>query len=707
MLPDLVITEAEVIGSPIAGGTVELQWTGSNSGDGTTLFHWTDKVYLSDDNVLDGNDILLGDVGIESPLGIGATYTENLTITLPTTRGSAQYLLVETDGSDNQGEANETNNLFALAIHIAVPDLEVEATAPQQVSLGEEFTFDWTVNNLNETPALANWTDAVYVSDDAILDEGDTLLLSTSSLGESYNNSSPIIISQENGIGSKYLLVVTDVDNQQQETTESNNIAVLQVELLAPDLEITSVTAPLSVAVGDSVSVSWTVTNREIGTGNEQWSDHVYLSQDEVLDSSDLQLINQAVQQAPLEVDGEYTQTGTVSLGLDLIPGDYHLLFITDRNNQQIETIENNNLLAVDLTVEPPPHADLIVEAITVPSSSLSGEEIEVIWRVRNQGTDATNRVSWLDSIYLSSDEVLDTFDTQLGLISHSGAIAADRTYINTARVELPDGISGDYYILVRADQEDGVYEYLFEENNLGVSGETIAVTRKPDPDLQITSLTVPETVQAGETYTISWELTNSGEGIVEDDWQDQVYLTDNGVIDNSSILLATEFQVTSLAVDENLNTTTTITIPFLANGDYEIVVVTDRLAEVFEGDNEDNNQDNLTIIVANPDLVPTILISPETATSGSSVSLSWLVENQGIGPAQGGWTESVYLSNDEVLDEKDILLEEFTRAGSLAPNNNYSILQDVTIPISARGSQYLLIATDTGNIVAEVNQRK
>jgi len=503
-------------------------------------------------------------------------------------------------------------------------------------------------------------------------------------------------------------LVVTDLDDRQQETTESNNIAVLQVELVAPDLQITSVSAPLNLALGDSVEVSWTVTNLGTGTGNQQWTDAVYLSEDEDLDLSDRQLIIHTRQQAPLAIDGNYTQTNTINLELDLIPdlipGDYHLLFITDSNNQQIETTENNNLLAVDFTVQPPDHADLILEAITVPSESLSGEEIEIIWRVRNQGTHATNSANWLDSIYLSSDQLLDSDDTQLGLISHTGAIAPDRTYTNTARVELPDGISGDYYILVKADEEDGVYEYLFENNNLGISSQTIAVTRKPDPDLEITSLTVPETVQAGETYTISWEVTNHGDAIVEDDWQDKIYLTNNGAIDNDSITLATEFQVAPLAVGGKLNPTATIEIPLLDNGDYQIVIVTDASSQVFEGDNEHNNQENFTITVANPDLEPTILIAPETATSGSSVSLDWLVKNTGIGPAQGGWTESVYLSNDERLDEKDILLKEFTRAGSLDPNSNYPIGKDITIPISARGSQYLIVATDTGNILAEVN---
>ncbi len=611
---------------------------------------------------------------------------QNATTTILFADEGLQSLADESWGIDNV----EVNRLFT-SNPIAVHDLAVTATAPELVHPGEEFTINWNVNNLAEVPALGSWSDAIYLSSDTILDRRDTLLLKTPSLGETYQNSQHITIGNNLGVGTQYLLVVTDIDEQQKETTESNNIAVLQVELGGPDLAITEVIAPTEGTVNASIEVSWTVTNQGTGSANGQWKDLVYLSQDRVLDLNNLELISQTVQEAALGVGENYTQTRSVTLGSNLVAGDYYLLFVTDDNTQQLETGENNNLFAFEFTVEPPPHADLVVEAVAAPTHSLSGEEIQVSWRVRNQGTEATNSTTWRDAIFLSEDEILSDGDTLLAIITHEGAIARDRTYTRTAGVELPDGISGDYYILVSTDRDNRVYEYLLAGNNVGVGSETIAVTRKPEPDLQVTSLVVPDIVQAGGTYEISWTVTNLGDGVAEGEWVDLVSRK------------GAKAQREDLGVGESYTVVSYANIPLWEDGDYEFVVEIDAEDEVFEGDNEGNNQGVFTVRVANPDLVPTILTAPATATSGSTISLGWLVENQGLGAALGGWIDKVYLSSNQVLDPGDTLLGEFTRAGSLESGSHYSSLNDLRIPIHVRGSQYLLLVTDTGNIIFEV----
>ncbi len=191
--PDLAITKAEVLSSPIIGGEVELKWEVTNSGDGSALSDWTDAVYLSEDDILDPDELLA--TVVRNQLEAKGTYEENLTITLPAAVDSlSQRLFFVIDEKNNQAELNETNNLASLAIDIAVPDLTISATAPEQIYLNEEFVLDWTVNNPTSVPALANWTDAVYLSDDQILDGNDFQLLSTNSLGQTYENSQPITI---------------------------------------------------------------------------------------------------------------------------------------------------------------------------------------------------------------------------------------------------------------------------------------------------------------------------------------------------------------------------------------------------------------------------------------------------------------------------------------------------------------------------------
>jgi len=116
--------DPEVVAS---GDTFDLQWTVSNTGVVEVTGPWQDLVYLSDDAYLGGGDELLATVDHNTPLAAGADYTENLTLTVPTTSGP-KYVLVHTQlvGS-NQKEAVKTNNLgiSARVLAVDVPALSV------------------------------------------------------------------------------------------------------------------------------------------------------------------------------------------------------------------------------------------------------------------------------------------------------------------------------------------------------------------------------------------------------------------------------------------------------------------------------------------------------------------------------------------------------------------------------------------------------
>src|SRR5205823_6152986 len=58
-----------------AGGTVALDFTVINQGTVEARGHWTDNVYISLKNTLDGTAILLGSFGNQSALMPGAKYT--------------------------------------------------------------------------------------------------------------------------------------------------------------------------------------------------------------------------------------------------------------------------------------------------------------------------------------------------------------------------------------------------------------------------------------------------------------------------------------------------------------------------------------------------------------------------------------------------------------------------------------------------------
>ena len=208
-----------------------------------------------------------------------------------------------------------------------------------------------------------------------------------------------------------------------------------------------------------------------------------------------------------------YTRSQTVTFPENL-RGDFFVYVLTDAGDQVVEPDgEDNNassLASIQLTI---PHSDLIVEAVGGPEVAQSGDSVEVLWRVRNQGPSVTNRSDWTDVILLSSDGVLDAGDTELGRFSRSSALEASESYTKQATVVLPEGIEGDYHLFVVADETDRVFEDTFEDNNVTRSLTPVSITRRPDPDLQVSALATPASALPGQTISVDWTISNTGHG--------------------------------------------------------------------------------------------------------------------------------------------------------------------------------------------------
>ena len=115
-----------------------------------------------------------------------------------------------------------------------------------------------------------------------------------------------------------HLLLVTDRDNFGDEGNEENNILAVTYTLEdKADLVISTITVPESVERSETIPVSWTVINQGSLDTKTDWFDYVYLSADEVLDSSDRQL---AYHQVTLSTGLATGESYTVNLDITLPP---------------------------------------------------------------------------------------------------------------------------------------------------------------------------------------------------------------------------------------------------------------------------------------------------------------------------------------------------------------------------------------------------
>src|SRR5262249_46127985 len=111
---------------------------------------------------------------------------------------------------------------------------------------------------------------------------------------------------------------------------------------------------------------------------------------------------------------------------------------------------------------------------------------------------------------------------------------------------------------------------------------------------------------------------------------------------------------------------------------------------------------------LALPDLAVTTATAPSRAVEGTSVPVTWTVQNVGANPsAATTWNDAVYLSTKTVLDGTAIRL--LTQASPtpppLGPTGSYSRNVQVPIPGNvATGSYNLLFVADDNGAQAEAD---
>jgi hypothetical protein len=475
----------------------------------------------------------------------------------------------------------------------------------------------------------------------------------------------------------------------------TNNVAIETTEIArgTPDLRVTSVITQPPAYSGENVSVTWTVKNvgdAPVWHGTSHWYDAVFLSRDPVFIRDRATPLGSFIhsQSTPLDVDQSYTNTQEVTLPPGT-PGEYYLYVFTDvyqkpsevttpagRLDGPVDTgrptffyhahaweggtveLENNNQLRGTLPIiyrEP----DLIVSELIVPTGAVySGQRINLEWTVTNQGSRSTRVDRWIDGVYLSRDASLSLDDFELGRFfrippaplspGESYHVGRNETG-GLLSVTLPEGIAGDYYVLVFTDDTNGslwqVMEFQDEGNN--ITARAMPVTLSNPPDLQVTHISLPDHVTAGQMLDLNWTVTNLGPGKTPDSqfrWNDLVYLSDDAHFDPiQDRYLGTASHFGALAPGASYLVERSFRIPGNLNGLYYVLVATDPTwqtgfgsrGDVFELDLENNNTlASLPLLVDRPppsDLQVDNVHIPTSAQTGGSMEVAWPVSGARI----------------------------------------------------------------------------
>ena len=713
--PDLVVASVTVPGGAQFGRDLQVVWTVRNSGDIPAPGPWSDRLTLS--NHTSGALSLLGTFPGGSGLAAGHSVTNTRTISLPLTHALPPgpcSVLVQTDVDGAVRELSEENNAgasagFAVAFP-PLPDLAVrDVQGPASGIVGQPVRLTWMVTNLDAGIASGVWTENVYL----LLTPGAASgqLLASFQVTNTLGGGAFLIRTQtvtlpSAGYGSRYLAVQTDVADTIFESNETNNqqVALLPLDLLSPDLSVDLVTvAPSSAQFSQSVDVTWVVRNAGNGPASSNWNDLVALSLD-AFPGNDIPLWTNAPHGA-LALGQSYTNTARVVLPLSstLLAGAYSILVTADPANLQPESTKANNVRAAGITIAMPPLPDLVVSEIRLPASAPIGQPAAVSWVISNQGPAQASGV-WTETVSIAVNPAGDGLQS-LGAFTVTNTLASGASITRTQMVALPAGVFGNRHVVVAADTANRVIEGN-ETNNAATSGAALVIRAA---DLVVESVAVAAGAQFGRPADVTWTVRNRGGAPAVAPWTDRLFFSGAPALATARPL-SPAGAVRTLAAGASYTNTQSVTLPLdhaLAAGGFYVLATADADNAVLEENELDNTTASVVVPVAYPplpDLTVTNVHGPAGAVAGLPTPVTWALTNRGAALASGAWNERLFAC-DDTNGSNPQLLATFSFTSRIPAGDGLIRTQRVMLPVEWRGARYFKAQIDSDDALFETSE--
>ena len=223
---------------------------------------------------------------------------------------------------------------------------------------------------------------------------------------------------------------------------------------------------------------------------------------------------------------------------------------------------------------------NLQVTQLTIPVTAglKSGDPFTFAYTVANVGSLATQVGTWFDRVVLSTDPVMDDTDLQLGLYQHNGALQPGQSYSLTNTVNLPDGISGPWYVITKADFTDIVTEFILEGDNETATDTplNIALANYPDLVIENVHLNGPD---SSHIYTVTWDTFNRGTAATPSSFNERLRVRNQT---SATTVFDQTYTVTnSLGINASVSHQDTFTTT--APGQYLLELTTDSSQQIFE----------------------------------------------------------------------------------------------------------------------------
>lgn len=314
---------------------------------------------------------------------------------------------------------------------------------------------------------IAEFVTAYYLSANPSLDAADVRLgartISALDAGAQNAGVAQVTVPASVFPGVYYVIAYADDGNAITEPVETNNARTGSPGVkIGPDLQVSSVKAPLIRGAGMTVTVTNTITNAG-GAASSPAETVFYLSSNTSIDATDVELGRQAI--AALNPGAVDTRAMVLTVPPTTAVGTYYVVEHVDLDNAVDEAIEDNNVRSSGgIRIGP----DLALTALSASSSVSAGASFSVSETTRNVGGgDASASTT---TFFLSVDTTADAGDAVLGQRTvPSLAPGAGDTL--TSALQIPASTpAGTYYLIAAANDGSTVQETLTSNNTRRVT---------------------------------------------------------------------------------------------------------------------------------------------------------------------------------------------------------------------------------------------
>ncbi|MDO8268888.1 MAG: CARDB domain-containing protein, partial [Moraxellaceae bacterium] len=632
--PNLTLTDIVAPTNALAGRTMALSWTATNTGDGAVAGNWYDQVFLSSDGVV-GGDIYLGTFYYAgNSLNPGDAVTRTETVTLPATLSGSYRFVVRTDASNAVFELNNDDNVA------------VDADA---VDVGAALNLSITPANVGEAGGTATGT---------ITRAGDT------------GAALEVTLSSDIG-GLSVPASVTIAAGQ-----ASTNFAIAAINNGLDDGNRTVTLTASAAGLADGADTLGIIDDDQAALGMSSLT-----SVEENYGAVLVTITRNTDTSGPLTVNLTNDQPGrmTVPASVTFAAGESSATFeVTPVNNT---IAEGNRTVRVSASAAGHNGASLqyLVIDDDVPNITLS-----LASQIISEGGGSTatwgtiTRSDVTDSaviIALHGDPARARVPTYLTIGAGEASVSFAIAAVDNALAD------GDHTVNILAEVADMFTFISLPDTRVSRS---LLITDNDGPTLSLSvNSSILQEVGAGATATVTRNTAPSGDLVV--------------VLSSSD---ASEATVPATVTIPDGQSSVTFAISPVSDG---IQDGTQNVTVVAGADGFNSASTTLQVTdreLAN--LVVTAITLPESAWTQSLINVDWTVANTGLGLASGTWTDTVFISVDNMLSADDTQIGVFGNVDALDVGESYS--NSVSVQLGNRvGPLYAFVVTDGGGAVMEL----